>query len=270
MNASTSQLSAKADDSDLLDHAVRVGLISYGVQHLMIAWLAFNLAFGDRSGKASASGALHQLAQSTPGKVSMFVVAAGFAALILWQGIEAAIGHRDEDGGKRVYKRVVSAAKVVIYGSLGYTAVKIAVGAGSGGKSTDSWTATLLKAPGGQVLVAVVGLTIIGIGIALAYRGWKEKFRSKLDSEGESGKDGSAYILFGKAGYLSKAAAFAVIGWLFVYAAVTHDADKSAGMDQALKQVLQEPYGVVLIAAMAAGFACYGLFCFAWARHLDR
>ena len=270
MNLSTAQLGRRADRSDALDHAVRVGLVSYGVQHLLIAWLALQLAMGDRSGKASTTGALHELVQSGLGRASMYVVVAGFLALMVWQGLEAAVGHRDEDGAKRAYKRAVSAGKVVIYASLGYTALKIAVGAGSGGKSTDSWTATLLSAPGGQLLVVVVGLTVVGIGGALAWRGWQEKFRSKLDSGGTSGKDGTAYVAFGKAGYLSKGAAFAIIGGLFVYAGVTHDADKSAGLDQALQKLLQQPFGVVLLVLMAAGFAAYGLFCFAWARHLDR
>ena len=30
----------RADDSEWMDHAVRVGLVSYGVVHLLIAWLA--------------------------------------------------------------------------------------------------------------------------------------------------------------------------------------------------------------------------------------
>jgi hypothetical protein len=55
-----------------------------------------------------------------------------------------------------------------------------------------------------------------------------------------------------------------------VYAALTHDADKSGGLDQALLKVLDQPFGPLLLALAAAGIACYGLFCFAWARHLDR
>lgn len=270
MDLSTDQLGRRANRSDALDHAVRVGLVSYGVQHLLIAWLALNLVFGQSAGNASTTGALHELAQSGLGRGSLYVVVAGFAALIVWQGLEVAVGHRDEDGGKRTYKRAVSAGKVVIYGSLGFTALKIAVGAGSGGKSTDSWTATLLSAPGGQLLVTAVGLGVLGVGAALAWRGWQEKFQSKLDHQGSSGKDGAAYVLLGKAGYLSKGAAFGIIGGLFVYAALTHDPDKAAGLDQALHQLLQQPFGAVLLTAMALGFASYGLFCFAWARHLDR
>ena len=61
-----------------------------------------------------------------------------------------------------------------------------------------------------------------------------------------------------------------VIGGLFVYAAVTHDAQKSAGLDQALQKIVQQPFGQILLALVAVGIACYGVFAFARARHLDR
>jgi hypothetical protein len=253
-----------------MDHAVRVGLVSYGVVHLILAWLAVRLAFGDHGGSASSQGALHQLSQSTAGRISLYVVAVGFLALVLWQTLEALWGHRDEDGGKRVLKRVTSGAKVVIYGSLALTAFKTATGSSSGGSGTEGLTAKLMGMPGGPLLVGAVGIGVVVVAGFLVHRGWKEKFRSKLDVNGKTGKDGRAYVLFGKLGYLSKGVAIAVVGLLFLYAAFTHDANKSGGLDQALHKVLQQPFGAPVLVVIALGFACYGLFCFAWARHLDR
>ncbi len=57
---------------------------------------------------------------------------------------------------------------------------------------------------------------------------------------------------------------------LFIYAAVTHDAKKSGGLDAALGTLLQQPFGPVLLGAISLGIICYGLFCFARARHLSR
>ncbi len=271
MDLSTGEIDRKADSSDLLDRAVQVGLVSYGVEHLLLAWLALQLAFGERAGQASASGALHELAQKPLGEILLYVLAAGFFALVVWQALEAAVGHRDADGGKRVVKRVTSAGKVVLYGVLGVTALRIAVGSsGGGGSSTQTWTAKLMSVPAGQVLVGLVGVAIITVACVEAWRGWTEKFRSKLDAEGNSGSDGRAYVLFGKIGYLSKGAALALVGVLFVFAAVNHNAKQSGGLDQALKELLDQPFGPVGLAVIAAGMACYGLFCFAWARHLDR
>ncbi|RYU10704.1 DUF1206 domain-containing protein [Nocardioides iriomotensis] len=258
------------DHDDALDMGVRVGLVSYGIVHLLMAWLALQLAFGDREGKVSSGGAMHQLAGNTLGQISLYVVAGGLAALCIWQGIEAAVGHRDEDGAKRTWKRAISAGKVVIYATVGFGALKTATGGGGGGSSTDTWTSKLMSLPFGVILVGLVGLGIIGVGGALVWRGWQEKFLKKLDTSGRTGNDGTAYRWFGKAGYIAKGVAFAIVGAFFVYAALTHDPEKSAGLDRALLKVLEQPFGPFLLAAIAAGIACYGLFCFAWAKHLDR
>src|SRR5680860_1410463 len=220
-SAKADDLGRKADDSDLFDHAVRVGLVSYGVVHLLIAWLALQLALGDGAGSASGSGALNELAQKPFGAVLLWIAGAGFFVLVLWKLSEALLGHRDEDGAKRLFKRATSAGKAIIYGGLGASALKIANGTdGSSGGGTDTLTSRLMALPFGALLVGALGL--------------------------------------------------AVLGGLFVYAAWTHDPKKSGGLDQALKTVLEQPFGSPLLIVMAAGLACFGLFCFAWARHLDR
>jgi len=123
---------------------------------------------------------------------------------------------------------------------------------------------------GGQLIVGAIALAIIGYGISLIVRGWTEKFRENLDAQGQSGQDGSAYVMLGKVGYIAKGVSIAIVGGLFGYAAITHDAKKSGGLDQALQTVLEQPFGPVLLTAIAIGIACYGVFCFARAKHLSR
>jgi len=258
----------EADHSFALDVAVRLGLVAYGLVHLVIAWLAFRLALGS-GGNASSKGALNQLATTPPGRLSLYLVGAGMAALVVWQLLEAAVGHRGEDGFTLVRKRATSAGKAVVYGALGASALKVALGAQSGG-GTDGMTAKLMAMPGGPVIVALVGAGVLAVAAFLAHRGWTAAFMKKLDVGGRTGKDGRAHRLFGKAGYLAKALALAIIGGLFIWAAFTHDPQKSGGLDQALHKLLQAPFGSPLLLAVAVGIACYGLFCLAWARHLDQ
>ena len=265
-----SSTAQSAERSEWLDHAVRIGLVAYGIVHLMVGWLALQLALGEKKDEASNSGALHQLAQQPFGEVLVWMIAAGMALLVIWQLLELGFGCDDiEDTTERWRKRATALGKAVIYGALGWSAIKVAIGEGSQG-GTDSTTAKVLDMPGGQVIVGAAGLAIIGFGVALAVRGWTEKFTEHLDAEGQSGKDGSAYILLGKVGYIAKGIAIGVIGGLLCYAAVTHEAKKSGGLDQALQTILGYPFGQVLLVAVGLGIAAYGLFCFARARHLDR
>ncbi|HSF36897.1 MAG TPA: DUF1206 domain-containing protein [Nocardioides sp.] len=270
MNAST-RTAEQAHHSDWMDHAIRVGLVAYGIVHLLIGWLALQLAFGEKEDSASNSGALHYLAQQPMGGVLVWMIAVGMFFLVVWRLLEFGFGFRDEsDDKKRWRKRATSLFKAVIYGAIGWSAVRVATGSGSSGGGTDSTTAKLMDLPGGQLIVGAVGLAIIGYGGSLVYRGWTEKFREHLDAQGQSGQDGSAYVLMGKVGYIAKGVAIAIVGGLFGYAAITHDAKKSGGLDQALQTVLEQPFGQVLLTAIALGIAAYGVFCFARARHLSR
>lgn len=270
VTAHAHDLGRKADDSTALDHAVRIGLVAYGIVHLLIAWVAVQLALGERNGSASSDGALSRMAQTPLGGTLLYVVAGGFTALVLWQLTEAAGGHRDEEGKKRVAKRAGSVLKAVLYGSLGWSALKIAVGSGSDGGGTDTMTAKLMSMPGGQLLVGLAGLAVVGYATYEIYEGLSESFMDKLDGRGRNGDTGKAFVTFGKVGYVAKGLAFLVVGGLFVWAAVSHDPKKSGGLDQALHTVLQQPLGSPMLIALAFGIACYGLFTFAWARHLDR
>jgi hypothetical protein len=260
-----------ADQSEWFDKAIRFGLVVYGVVNLLLAWVALQLAFGDHSENASSQGALKELASQPFGDVLIWLVAVGMFVLVLWRLMEAAFGHQDEDGGKKVAKRLVSVGKAVIYGVIGFTALQIAMGSGSSGKSgSDSTTQKIMELPGGTWIVGVIGLGIIGYGISQIVMAWTEKFAENLTAEGKSGDSGTAYIWFGKIGYCAKGIAAGLVGVLFLYAAVTHDPKKSGGLDAALGELLQQPFGPYLLAAVAAGIACYGLFCFARARHLSR
>jgi len=266
------QKGREVERSDTLDHLVRAGMVAYGVVHLLIAFLAIQLALGERSGEASAQGAMQELASQPFGRAMVWAVAIGMVLLVLWRIIEAVFGHRDEEGGTRTRKRLVSAGKALVYGALAVTAIRVAVGSGgSGGSGSKTMTSRLMSAPGGQWLVVAVGLAVIAYAANLAYRGWTEKFAEHLETEGKLGTSGAAYLVLGKVGHIAKGIALAIVGGLFCYAGITHDASESSGgLDQALNKVLQQPFGQVLLIGIALGLGCYGLFCFARARHLDR
>ncbi|MEO5709121.1 MAG: DUF1206 domain-containing protein [Nocardioidaceae bacterium] len=266
----TGQLQEKAARSDWLDRTARTGLTVYGVVHLIVAWLVLRLAFGDSSGSASGSGALHQLARTAVGRVTLYGVGVGFLALAAWHLVEAALGYRRETGAHRLMDRSLSAVKVLVFAAVGLNAFVLAAGASAGGSGTDGYTARLMALPLGPVMVGLLGLVVVGIAIGLAYFGLAEGFRDTMSRQGASGALGRSYVVLGVVGYVAKAVAVALIGSLFVYAAFTHEPRRSGGLDQVLHDVLQRPFGTPLLVLMATGLASYGVFCFSWARHLDR
>src|SRR3954451_7785685 len=140
----------QVEDSHWIDRLARVGVVVYGAVHLLVAWLVVRLAFGDSAGSVSGSGALHELARTGVGRISLYGVSAGFFALLVWQGLEACFGYRRDEFRKRLGNRLLSAVKVVIFGAIGVNALVLALGAGGGsggGGGTDGVTARVMAMP---------------------------------------------------------------------------------------------------------------------------
>ena len=278
------QVASRAKNNGGLDAAIRVGMVAYGVVHLLIAWLAVQLAFGEQSSNASSTGALHTLASQPLGAVLVWVVAIGLLALVVWRALEAWQSWQTEDGADRVKSVLSDGGKGVLYAVLAFTALKTAIGdsasggggggqgsgkgGGKGGGSTDSLTAQVLAMPGGTLLVGAAGVAVLGYAGYYVWQGWSERFLRKLDGGSRNRDVTRAYKYLGKAGFIAKGVAIGVIGGLLVFAALTHDAKKSAGLDQALQEIAQQPFGQALLVAVALGIGCYGVFCLARARHM--
>lgn len=257
----------KAADSGALKSLARFGFLASGVIHALLAWLALQIAFGSPPEEGDQSGAFQFLVGQPLGKFLLGAVAVGLTALALWQVAAAAVGHTDEEEGrKRTVQRVFSAGRAIVYGVLALQAFKTVFGAGSSSaQKQESATSGLLASTGGRWLVAVIGLAVLGFGIGMAVYGIMTKFERKLG--GMSQRTRRAVLLLGRSGYASKGAAFAIVGLLLLVAAVRRDASQSRGLDQALRTLAAQPFGPWLLAAVAAGFLAFGVFCFFQARY---
>lgn len=244
---------------------VAIGLLSYGVVHLLIAWIALQIAWGD-GGDASQQGALSSLAKTAAGPVLLAVVALGMLTLALWQVVEALFGHgrvaQQHDKAHRTRKRLSSAGRAVVYLLLGISAFRLVVGAGSSDGQEDSLTNRLMGMPFGRVLVVVVAAGILAVGISQVLRGVKHKFTEDL-----TGDRTRSTLALGAAGYVAKGVALGVVAGLFVWAGVTYAPKKAGGLDAALHTVGSQPLGSVLLTVLALGFAAFGLYCFVWSRN---
>ena len=242
-----------------------VGLIAYGVVHILIGWIALQIAWsGQPEGEeASQQGALDQLAGQPFGAVLLWMVVVGLFAMAVWQLVEAIWGHRDRPSGvKRIRKRLGSAGRTITYAAIAIAAATTVLGSKSEGNKEEGWTAKLLSAPFGRIVVIAVAIVIIVLGVRLARRGITKKFTEDL-----AGGTGREVIRLGQAGYIVKGVAFVIVGGLFGWAAITYDAEKAGGLDDALRTVNEAPAGSVLLTVMALGLIAFGVYCFFWARH---
>ena len=275
----TSGTAARADqagNSDALENLARVGLIAYGVVHLLLAWLSLQLAWGGGGGSADQSGAMATLAAQPFGKPLLWVLAVGLIALTLWQLAEI-LRHRgglqaSGDARKKAAVTVAKAiAKAVIYLVLAYTAIRFATGGGqSSSGQEEQAVAGVLGWPGGRYLVGAAALALIGVGAYLVHKGVTKRFLKEIETAEASATQRRLIERLGQVGYPAKGVALAVVGGLVGWAAITFDSDKAGGLDDAMQTILSAPFGQTLLMLVALGIAAFGVVCLFRARFPER
>jgi uncharacterized protein DUF1206 len=251
----------------------RFGDACYGVVHLVVAWLALQIAFGDKATEADQRGAVTTIAAQPFGSVLLWMVAIGLIAFGIWQLLAAATGFGWVAGKrKRTMRRLSAAGRAVVVLAIAAFTLRMLTGqsggSGSGGSGSgqQEMTARLLALPAGRVLVIVIGLGVVAAAVLSGRRGVRKTFLEDLDLAGVSTGTRSWVRWLGMVGYVAKGVAYLVIGVLLCTAGIHVDPSRAGGLDKALRTLAAQPFGIVLLVAVAIGFAAFGVYSFADAR----
>lgn len=245
-----------------LQIGARVGYAVSGVLHLLIAWIALQVAWMASGKSADQAGALQTVAGSSLGRLTLWVAVLGFLALGLWQLANALAVRTGGESSKWAVK-AKGIAKSVVYLVLAWTSFSFAKGQPSSSKAQSAdFTATLLQHNGGRLFVAVIGVVVMGVGAYHVIKGWTKKFLLDLRES-----PGIVATRAGVVGYIAKGIALAVVGALFMTAAAQNSSSKATGLDGALRSLRQQAVGPWLLTAVALGIAAYGVYSLARSWH---
>ncbi|WP_406076401.1 DUF1206 domain-containing protein [Micromonospora sp. NBC_00858] len=268
LTRSAEATASRTADSRWLELLARAGFIGYGIVHLLFAWLALQIAFGTSSDDGDQSGALRTLSAQPLGKVLVIATAVGLLAMAIWQALEAAVGHRAEQGKERVVERLASTGRAIVYLYFAWTAFKVFKDAESNSADQqEALTGKLMTSSGGRWLVGLAGLVLAAIGVGLVIYGIVKRFEKHLKTGEMSPKTRKLARRLGIAGYVAKGTAYGIAGLLVIVAAVNYDPEKARGLDAALHTLREQSYGTFLLSLVALGIAAFGLYCFLQSRY---
>ncbi|MDH2426258.1 DUF1206 domain-containing protein [Sphaerisporangium sp. TRM90804] len=254
----------KATRSRAFDRLARFGMACRGLVYALIGLLAMRIALGGGGEEADKTGAVRTIAEQPFGTVVLWLLAIGFTALALWQLSEALMG-----GVLDVKERVEAGAHVVVYALFVFTLVSLLSGGGAG-SSTDEkskdLSATVMDWPGGQFIVGLVGLAIIGIGLYWIHEGVKKKFRRHLRTGEMNPKTRNIVEKLGMTGYVARGVVAIGVGVFTVSAAISFDPDEAKGIDATLRSFADTPFGPWLLVLVALGLLTFAAYCFCEAR----
>jgi hypothetical protein len=262
-------------DHPVLEAVARVGLVAYGVMHLLIGWLAVQLARGADRTDADQTGALQTVADSPGGLVLLWLIGLGLLSLGLWQAGEVLLWWRgllDRARWKRVaFVCTKCLAKAAVYAVLGVTALLFAVGLEyQADERLRELTGETLEIPGGTALVVTVAVGVVAVGLYTLVRGLTGGFMKDIDLSAAPDRVEPWIETVGRIGYVAKGVAFGLVGVLLWRAAASADVSTATGLDGALTAIAELQGGPWLLVGVAVGFAAFGVYALARARYPDR
>ncbi len=230
-----------------------------GVLHFLVGTIAIGLATG-KGGRADVSGAVAELASQPAGPVLLWASFAACVALALWQASDAIFDFEHLPPKDKTAKKLKAALQAAVYAALAFSLAAFARGAGKDNReSASDMTVNLLKAPGGVLLLVLIGAAVAITGIVYGVRGFRKSFEKHITLP-PSPDARKAVTALGVAGYVAKGVALFVTGLLVVIATVTAHPEQSTGLDGGLKALREQPFGIYVLAAVGVGLICYGVY----------
>jgi hypothetical protein len=274
MTPDTAELRGQFARQDKVDWLGRVGLAARGVLYALLALLALELAIDRRpSHRPDSEGALRLLSDQPLGEVLLVGLGLGFAAQAAWR-LSQAFSDRERAGTSAagLAERAGYLGIGLLYAGLALVAASLAFGDESGGPlakgGNERQTAQgVLGWPLGRELVFVVGLGFVAAAVGTTGYVLVGKLDDRLRDGSMSHGSRTIALAAGVGGYLARAIVFAMIGVFLCKAAWEHDPQETRGLDGALLELVQAPFGPLALSIVAAGLLAFAVWSFFEARY---
>lgn len=253
------------EDNPWMSRIARLGLVTRGLLHVVVGWLAVRIAQGDAGRRADQHGALATVVRQPFGRVLVGALAVGFLAYAAWRIFEAALDPED----KGTLKRIGQALRAIFYLGLFATALRMVMGGAdsAGGSETQDVTAKVLGWPGGRAIVIAAGVVLLGQGLWNGWRGISQKFEKDLKCYEMSDAQRTWATRLGSFGHLARMVAYFVCSFFLVRAAVRFEPQKGVGLDASLHELAGQSYGPWVLVVVGVGLGAFGVFQFVLARY---
>ena len=247
----------------------RLGFAAIGVVYLLMGVLALLAALGQRQGaRPDKEEAVQRLQEVPGGSVLLGLIAVGLLGYIVWRFTQAI---RDTEGkgsgAKGLGTRLWFAASGLFYSGLALYAGRLALQgrAGKGGDAPQSLTAKVLGWPGGDWLILLVGVVVIGIGLFQVYRAFSGRFKSDVNASSLSATQQQVVYRAAQVGLTARSIVVALIGYFLVQAGQQSRAGAVGSTGEAFD--LLAAMGPAALGAVAAGLIAYGLYMLVQAKY---
>lgn len=237
----------------------RLGLAGQTAFFAALAGLTVRIAaLGGGSGhQADPHGALALVSRPVIGKVAIGVVALGF----LLFGVARILG-AVRDRGASTGRRVATGLQGVFFALAVWVPASYLGGDGRAGSQQQQQrtTAELLHLPGGRGVVVALGLVVLVVCVLQIRVALQHDFRDGLELAAAPRLVRRVVDVAGVVGIIARSVVFLPVGAFLIVSAVRADPGQSYGTDAEMLQLSGHPWGVAVLALVAAGLATFVVY----------
>jgi hypothetical protein len=237
----------------------RVGLAGRTAFYAILCALTIRVALlgGVPKHQLNANGALGLVSRPLLGKVAIAAVALGFVIF----GIARLVG-AVQDRSVSKGRRWMTAAQGAFYLILASVPALFLAGKKQTGsqQQQQKTTARLLSLPAGRWIVIALGVAMIVVSGVQMRAALRREFRDGLELAGAPRLVRRVAGGAGAIGITARSLVFIPIGIFLIVAAVQNEPNHSYGTDAELLRLSGHPWGVAILAFVAAGLAVFVVF----------
>lgn len=243
-------------------NAGRAGYVAKGALYCVVGALAIDAGVRPYDPLGGARNALATVQRQWMGQALVGFLAAGLAAYVFWQLVQAVLDPlRRGEGLRGMGFRAVCVVSAALYGTLALQGVRLLAGA-----SVDEerrrravvWMRAVLAQPMGRWALLAIGLGVLAYAARQGVRAWRGPTRS-LDLGELSGGARRRVVVMAGAGLAARGVVAGIIAWFILRASVLYDPSELVGVAGALRLLRGHEHGPTLLVLMGAGLVAYGV-----------
>lgn len=246
-----------------LEWAARAGYAARGFVYLSIGGLAASSAIELARSPAGAKGAVAALAEWPLGQVWAALIAVGLIGFAVWRGLQS-IFDADRQGTepKAIASRLGQAISGLVYGALAWSILELLdqledFGEADEARNARQGAADLMSLPFGSWLLLVVGLFVLGVGVAGIVQAFRTDFGKRLGCKPGT-RRWACWV--GRIGYGMRGLAFLPLGYFLVHAGWESRSSEVRNLGGALQAIESQPFGSTILFITGLGLAAFGLY----------
>lgn len=245
----------------------RTGLTAKGIVYCLIGFLAFMAAFhinGTTTKDAEKKGIFQVLLDQPFGKILLGILISGLVCFCIWRFLQAFIDTDYKGSNLKGWgKRFAYFFSGLGYLSISFFAFKLLTGSSDNSDGNkQNFIKVLLNITAGELIVGVIAAIITGIGVYQIYYGFSEKYKEHVDAQKLNHQASSTLLRAGKIGFISRGIVWLIIAIFFFKTAVYSNSNEVGSTGKAMDFIQDSPFGSYLLASLALGLICYGVFNF--------